>query len=44
MEALTRWCASAGILSFEMGIDAAACVAVYAVFIAVTLWLRRRGK
>lgn len=44
LEALTRWCASAGILSFEIGIDAAACVAVYAVFIAATLWLRRRGK
>lgn len=41
LEALTRWCASAGVLSFEIGIDAAACVAVYAVFIAVTLWLRR---
>lgn len=44
LEALTRWCASAGILSFEIEIDAAACVAVYAVFIAATLWLRRRGE
>lgn len=44
LEALTRWCASAGVLSFEIGIDAAACVAVYAVFIAATFWLRRQGK
>ena len=44
LEALTRWCASAGILSFEIEIDTTACVAVYAVFIAATLWLRRQGK
>lgn len=44
LEALTRWCASAGVLSFEIGIDAAVCVAIYAVFIAATLWLRQRGE
>ncbi len=44
LEAVAQWGASAKALSFEIEIDITACVAIYIVFIAFTVWLRRRSK
>ncbi len=41
LDALTRWCAETDALSFGFEPDGAVCAAIYIVFIAFALWLRR---